>query len=282
MTFFVTLDMLAPFLKLIGETGRDRLTFLQCATDDAGKLMMEGEFNAMAELYKTMPSFVPRPHRRGKFSLSSPETYFFLCDFIDMSNKLPDPKRFCSRLAELHRASESPTGKFGFHVPTCHGRFPQFVEWDSSWTFFFTKLLDDVLSRDIHNNGPWLALEKVSQRTLTHVIPRLIGALESEGRSVKPSLIHGDLWEGNIGTEFETGEIYIFDAGAYYAHNEMEIGMWRCERHKIRSEVYKRAYLRNSTVSEPADEWDDRNRIYCVKMNMIHSAHHAGDRVRQT
>ncbi|MCJ1466022.1 hypothetical protein MMC07_004641 [Pseudocyphellaria aurata] len=259
---------------------------LYCATDGAGKIMMEGEFNAMAELYKSMPSFVPRPRRWGKFCLSWPETYFFLCDFIDMSNELPDPKRFCSRLAELHCVSESPTGKFGFHVPTCHGRFPQFVEWDGSWTSFFTKLLDDVLRRDVQNNGPWLALEKVSQRALTHVIPRLIGALELNGRSVKPSLIHGDLWEGNIGTEFDTGDIYVFDAGAYYAHNEMEIGMWRCERHKIRSEAYKEAYkeayLRNSTVSEPADEWDDRNRIYCVKMNMIHSAHHAGDMVRQT
>lgn len=97
-----------------------------------------------------------------------------------------------------------------------------------------------------------------------------------------PWLIHGDLWEGNIGTEFETGETYIFDAGAYYAHNEMEIGMWRRQRHKIRSEAYKRAYLQNSTVSDPADEWDGRNRIYCVKMNKIHSAHHAGDVVRQT
>jgi protein-ribulosamine 3-kinase len=245
--------------------------------------MMEGEFNAMCELHKTMPTFVPKPHTWGKFDLASPQTYFFLCDFIDMSNNLPDPVAFCSRLAELHRTSESPTGKFGFHIVTCHGRFPQVVDWDSSWTSFFTKLLKDALRLDNETNGRWEALDKVSLRVLTRVLPRLLGVLESDGRSVEPSLIHGDLWEGNIGTEFETGNVFIFDSGAYYAHNEMEIGMWRCERHKIRSKVYKREYLRRVIVSEPADEWDDRNRIYCVKMNMIHSAHHPDSIiVRQT
>ena len=64
--------------------------------------MMEGEFNAMTELYKAMHSFVPEPYTWGKFKLPSPETYFFLCAFIDMSNKLPDPVQLCSKLAELH------------------------------------------------------------------------------------------------------------------------------------------------------------------------------------
>jgi fructosamine-3-kinase len=88
---------------------------------------------------------------------------------------------------------------------------------------------------------------------------------------LKPCLIHGDLWEGNIGTDSQTGEIFIFDSGAYYAHNEMEIGM-ECERHKIRAKVYTQQYQQNFTMSEPVEEWDDRNRIYCVKMNMVHSA----------
>ena len=143
---------------------------------------MEGAFNAVYELYKTMPSFVPHPYHWGKFILSTPETYFFLCDFIDMNNKLPDPARFCSRLEELHRISESPTGKFGLHISTCHGRFPQRVGWDSKWTSFFSKLLEDVIQRYIRNNGPWSALEKVSERVMTHVLPRFLGVLEADGR----------------------------------------------------------------------------------------------------
>jgi len=244
--------------------------------------MMEGEFNAMSELYKTMPSFVPKPYAWGEVKRPDPRTYFFLCDFIDMSNQLPEPDQFCARLAELHRISVSPTGKFRFHIATCHGKFPQFVNWDSNWASFFSKLLADILQLDLEQNGRWKELENVSERVLTHVIPRLLGVLQANGRVLKPCLIHGDLWEGNIGTDSQTGEIFIFDSGAYYAQNEMEIGMWRCERHKIRAKVYTQQYQQNFTMSEPVEEWDDRNRIYCVKMNMVHSAHHPDSTVRKT
>lgn len=244
--------------------------------------MMEGEFHAMYELHKTMPSLVPKPHARGEMKLPDLDAHFLLTDFIDMSNRLPDPVRLCSRLAELHRSSVSPTGKFGFHLPTCQGKLPQDVKWESSWASFFAKLLKGALCLDLETNGPWPELQRISDRVLTRVIPRLLGALQEDGRDIKPCLIHGDLWEGNIGTAYENNEIYIFDSAAYYAHNEMEIGMWRCTRHRINEEIFTRQYLREFPKSEPVEEWDDRNRLYCVKMNAIHSAHHKGDVVRQT
>ena len=243
---------------------------------------MEGEFNAMMEIYKTLPSLVPKPITWGMFRLPTVDTYFLLCDFIDMDNRLPDPARLCSRITELHRKSVSPTGKFGFHIPTCHGKFKQFLEWDGNWASFFGKMLADALRLDNETNEHWPELDSVAERTLLRVIPRLLGALQTEGREIKPCLIHGDLWEGNIGIAYEDNQIKIFDAGAYYAHNEMEVGMWRCVRHKINAKAFTRQYLRAFPPSEPVDEWDDRNRIYCVKMNMIHSAHHKGDIVRQT
>lgn len=230
----------------------------------------------MTALYEGAPNFVPKPYAWGKFQRQDPETYFFLCDFIHMSNELPEPVQFCSKLAELHRRSTSPTGKFGFHIPTCHGRFQQAVGWDDNWESFFTKLLRAALEIDKEENSTWPEFDTIAERVLTHVIPRLLGVLQKEGRQLKPSLIHGDLWEGNVGTDFANGNIYIFDAGAYYAHHEMEIGMWRCERHKIKSKEYKRQYLRNMAISEPVEELDDRNRLYCIKMNVIHSAHHLG------
>ena len=263
--------------------GTPKRYFLKCATEDGGRAMMEGEYWAMTELYKTMPSLVPKPLARGKLQSESPETYFFLCDFVDMSDQLPDPDRLCTSIAELHRNSISPTGKFGFHVRTCNGRTPQATEWDSSWTSFFTKFMSHVMTCDFETNGPWEELEKVEQRTLSYVVPRLIGALEADGRSVKPCLIHADLWEGNTGTSYETGDIFLFDAGSYYAHNEMEIGDWRCPYNKINSKIYTKTYLRNYGMSEPTEEWDDRNRIYSVYYDIIYSINHTtnGRSVRQ-
>jgi fructosamine-3-kinase len=140
-----------------------------------------------------------------------------------------------------------------------------------------------VMKLDFETNGAWTELEKVEEQTLSVVIPRLIGALEREGRSVKPCLIHADLWEGNTGTSCETGDIYLFDAGSYYAHNEMEVADWRCPYNKINSKVYTRTYLRLYGMSEPTDEWDDRNRMYSVYYDIIYSVNHMaqGSNVRQ-
>lgn len=259
--------------------------FLKCASEDHGRVMMEGEFNGMSELYKTMPTLVPKPHSWGRYRVGNPETYFFLQDFIEMSDRVPDPEQLCTKLAALHRNSVSPTGKFGFHITTCQGRIPQaVVDWESSWTMLFARMLQHVIDLDVKTNGFWKELDALEKRIFSHVIPRLIGCLERDGRSVKPSLIHGDLWEGNTGTSYETGEIYIYDSGAYYAHNEMEIGDWRCHYNKIHNKVYTKTYLRHYGPSEPREEWDDRNRMYCIYYNIIYSVNHLsqGKAVRQT
>ena len=254
---------------------------IKCATGDRGRLMMEGEYASMSEIYKVMPDFVPMPYTWGRYQ--NDEIYFLLSDFIDMSDRVPDPNQLCSKLAQLHRNSTSPTGAFGLHVTSCQGRIPQRVGWEKSWTTFFTNLLKHVTDLDFETNGHWDELEQLEKRLITHVIPRLIGNLEREGRSVKPCLIHGDLWEGNTGTSYETGDVYVFDSGAYYAHNEMEIGNWRCNYNKIHTKVYTETYLRHYAPSEPKEEWDDRNRMYCIYFNVIYSVNHMsqGTGVRQ-
>ncbi|KAI4209635.1 MAG: hypothetical protein LQ351_007435 [Letrouitia transgressa] len=258
--------------------------FLKCAAEERGLVMMEGEYNAMSELHRTMPNFVPKPVSWGKYRVGNPETYYLLSDFIDMNDRLPEPNQLCFKLAQLHQNSISPTGKFGLHVTTCNGRTPQAVNWESSWTIFFTNLLRHVTELDFKANGYWEEFELLEKRIFTIVIPRLIGTLERDGRSIKPCLIHGDLWEENTGTSCETGDIYIFDSGAFYAHNEMEIGDWRCHYNKIHNKIYTRTYLRYYGASEPKEEWDDRNRMYSLYYNVIYSVNHMdqGKAVRQT
>ncbi|KAA8642784.1 uncharacterized protein ATNIH1004_009536 [Aspergillus tanneri] len=182
-------------------------------TIDTGQVMMEGEFNAMSELFKALPTFVPKPYAWGKYDGGDSETYFFLSEFIDMSDRVPEPNQLCRKLAQLHWDSVSPTGKFGFHVTTCQGKTPQNVQWETSWAVCFSNLLTHVLGLDKETNGTWEDLSILSQRILDFVIPRLIGALEKDGRTIKPCLIHADLWEGNTGTSFETGGDLYFRLG---------------------------------------------------------------------
>ncbi|KAG8406591.1 hypothetical protein J3458_020936 [Metarhizium acridum] len=91
----------------------------------------------------------------------------------------------------------------------------------------------------METNGPWPELDAVYLKVQSQLILRLIGALETDGRKVKPVLIHGDMWDRNIGTEASMGNPWIFDCAAYYGHDEMDPGIWRAERHQLRSKVYR-------------------------------------------
>ena len=270
-------------LHLKFSDGQTNVYVLKTASGEVGRRLMESEFQAISALHNLDNLFAPKPHAWGKRSGPGPETYFLLLQFINMSDRLPDPDQLCRRLAQLHRNSVSPTGRFGFHINSCQGRTQQSLGWENSWGILFTKMLRHVAQLDTKTNGQWEALDQLESRIISHVIPRLLGALESEGRSIKPCLIHGDLWEGNTGTTCDTGNIYIFDAASFYAHNEMEIGNWRCFYNNIHKEVYTQTYLKNYAESEPMEEWDDRNRMYSIYYNILYSVNHGsqGTAIRQ-
>lgn len=61
---------------------------------------------------------------------------------------------------------------------------------------------------------------ELSNKLIKLVIPRLLRPLESEGRSVTPVLVHGDLWPGNVKHDTPTGRVIIFDSGACWGHDE--------------------------------------------------------------
>ena len=46
---------------------------------------------------------------------------------------------------------------------------------------------------------------------------------ENHGKEIKPSLLHGDLWSGNIGSA--NGQPSIFDPAVYWGHHEAEWGV---------------------------------------------------------
>lgn len=182
--------------------------------------MVMSEFESMKALYSCVPKFVPKPRAWGTYT-SVPDTHFFLCEFRDMmEDYMPDPHEFAALLSAVHQKSKSPNGKFGFHVTTFAGNLPQSVQWEDSWETFFAKSMRQALDLEMERKGPSEELDVLSQALFSKVIPRLLRPLESEGRTVKPSLIHGDLWYANSGIDVETGETLVFDACCFYAHNE--------------------------------------------------------------
>lgn len=239
--------------------------------------MAEGEFHSASAVNAVVPGLVPEPVGWGEYHVLEKKYYFFIGDFHDMDLSVaPDPVKFSTWLADLHRKSTSPNGMFGFHVPTVIGKMERAVIWERSWAASFTHQLRDVIGYDNQTNGPWPEYDSACEQLMKVVIPRLLGALQSGGRNITPSLIHGDLWENNVGIDRETGEIVIFDPGCTYAYNEMEFGTWRCTwASHFGSPAYMENYKRNIDPSEPKEGWDDRNRLYSIHAYLTNSAGHA-------
>lgn len=64
-----------------------------------------------------------------------------------------------------------------------------------------------------------------------------------------------------------------------YAHNEIDFGTRSCSwATHFTSPEYVKAYQRLVPPSEPAEEWDDRNRLYAIKCAICGSAAHEGSK----
>ena len=200
-----------------------------------------------------------------------------------MSEQPPDPILFTARLAEMHQKSVSPTGKFGFHTTTCHAKLTQITDcWEESWSTLYQRQLAHMALLDSEKNEPWPESEAVCQLTLKRIVPRLLEPLQAKGRSIKPCRVYGDLWDENTATDTNTGEPFVFDAGSMYAHNEYEIGNWRAPRHRLSNRSYVHNYKLNYPVSEPEEEWDDRNELYSLRYDLATAINIPGCNLRQS
>lgn len=183
--------------------------------------MMEGTFAAESALYSIVPEHVPKPLAWGTYR-SEPDIHYYICDFVDMLDEVPDARRWAETIAKLHLNSmgKSPNGKFGFEVTTHLANVPVNNNWNDSWESFWTQQLRSLLEQEETIRGPDEEFTVLKSALYEKVIPRLLGPLETGGRRIKPCLIHSDLWPGNIKPKTYTDELCMFDACAYWGHNE--------------------------------------------------------------
>lgn len=247
--------------------------FMKLALRDHGKKMLHGEFAANSTIDSLCPGLVPKPLGWGKFKVGFPETHFIIGDFKDIQLGLPDPLKLAKRVAQLHE-NISPNGMFGFHVATFNGKVNHVTDWEPNWRKFFTRFLSNTLRVDAEANGHWPELDAVSDHLLSAVCPRLLDVLQVGPEPISPRLIHANIWAGNTGTDEETGDVLLYDSGCYYAHNEMELGMWRRDAAHYLGQRYLHEYQQLFPPSSPKAEFDDRNRLYCLHYLLNYSAGH--------
>ncbi|KAI9769111.1 MAG: hypothetical protein M1840_004462 [Geoglossum simile] len=263
-------------------SGEEGYYFLKVISlGEVGRQMCEGEFESLKTIHAVSPTIVPEPYGWGKCSQDDPDAYFLLAEFRDIGEQPAEPVKLATLLADLHKRSVSPTGKFGFHISTYHAKISQAVNsWEDSWCDLFTKHLGHVmeLAKPILK---WREFDVVCKLTLEKVVPRLLLPLQSDGRTLKPCLVHGDCWDGNTAMDSRTGEAFVFDVCSFYGHNEYDTGNWRAPRHRLSGKAYIQNYKQNFPVSEPEEDWDARNLLYSLTFNIGNTIYIPGSVQRQ-
>ncbi|KFX96456.1 hypothetical protein V490_03340 [Pseudogymnoascus sp. VKM F-3557] len=248
------------------DAGEDEIYFMKVSTGEEGRAALHGEFEATSEIHSVVGDFTPKPITWGSFK-AIPNAHYYVCKFYDLAEELPKQHEFCEKVAALHSKSQSPNGKFGFHMVTYNGDLPQENGYTDTWEEFFINGFKHMLTMNIDRGGPWEEMETLKLDMLDKVIPRLLRPMESNGRSIKPSLVHGDLWCGNADVDSQTDRPLIYDPASFYAHNEYELGNWRPERNKF-SRSYFNAYHSHIPKTAPEDDYDDRNALYSMRFNL--------------
>lgn len=93
-----------------------------------------------------------------------------------------------------------------------------FTQWNDSWADFYANQRLRPIAQQVMD----VRLQSQVENVCNKVVPLLCSS-----NQIKPSLLHGDLWSGNIGTRSGTSDPVIFDACSFYGHNEADLGI-RC------------------------------------------------------
>jgi len=64
-------------------------------------------------------------------------------------------------------------------------------------------------------------------------------------------------------TDADTGKMILFDSCAFWGHNEVNLGSWRAPRYNMGQPFFDE-YHKMVEISEPKEDWDDRNALYAI------------------
>ena len=117
------------------------------------------------------------------------------------------------QLADLHG---NKADEFGLEQDNYIGSLPQANKQHSIWTaFFIEERLEPQLSMATRNRK----VDNLHRQKFEKLYQKLPGLLADHER---PSLIHGDLWSGNLMTNKE-GMPCLIDPAVYYGNREIEL-----------------------------------------------------------
>ena len=168
---------------------------------------INSETNSLIYLLKRFPNLFP--------SIKYFSKNLLIIDFIEHNNY--KNKNYQRNLADiLLKLHSIENDKYGFNFDTQIGGLKQSNEYDSNWINFFRDKRLNMIFEKINKTKP---MSKHINQKIEVLMKNLANYLP---KNPKISLLHGDLWSGNI--LFHNGNLVaLIDPGIYFGHNELEI-----------------------------------------------------------
>ncbi len=144
---------------------------------------------------------------------------FFIMSFIDNDNNLPK-KTNDDLLNSIILLHSKKSNNYGFNFDTQIGGLQQLNSNSKNWVEFYR---DKRLSYVFDLINKIQPMDKVINTKIEILLKKIDNFIPNKP---KPSLLHGDLWEGNILFKNEKFKGFI-DPGSFYGHNELEVSYLR-------------------------------------------------------
>jgi fructosamine-3-kinase len=129
---------------------------------------------------------------------------YLLMEFLDLKGRVDFPA-LGRMLAQAHRKSGP---RYGWSRDNYIGTTPQANAWSDNWAEFWRE----------RRMKPQLELARKKGFALPDVSSDLL-----ENHQPQPSLLHGDLWSGNV--SFMPAGPVVFDPAVYYGDREADLAM---------------------------------------------------------
>ena len=193
--------------KIELENGKILVIKAQKIENESHYLSIYYEGKSIQDMHKKFPDFFPKVYYL--------KNNFFIMDWI-YHNNLKDENSEQDLAYKLSKMHSIKNLQFGYHYNTPIGGLEQPSKFDKSWINFFRNNRLLMIMNKINNTNPLplemnLGLEKIINN-LEKFIPE----------SNCASLIHGDLWSGNI--LYNNGKLAgLIDPSISFSNNELDL-----------------------------------------------------------
>lgn len=225
---------------------QESMIFVKECTKENSLEMMVGEYASLEALDKCKCIRVPKP----RAVISDPQDKkltVLVMEYLQIETlSRVNQKHLGEKLARLHllngekkeeedrkkgfvgsydnNSQPEYVSQFGFDCVTCCGSIPLNNQWAPDWISFYARnrlevqvdmLLESCGDRELKDL--WSQLQVKLPNFFSHFD-------ENKNEKIIPSLLHGDLWSGNVG-QLKDDTPVVFDPACFYGHSEFDLSI---------------------------------------------------------